>query len=393
MGDNNMSNSEERKWKVYMHVVPKELSGYKYDKYYIGITQQSLSKRWQHGAGYHSCSFFRKAIDKYGWDNIEHLVVAEDLTEKEAKDMEVELIAKYNSNNSKYGYNLTKGGDGTVGRMKTEEEKEMHRKLSKEVYLRPGYVHPNKGKKFPKEVREKMSEGQKKRFADPNYVNPRKGIPMSEENKEKLRKPRPQISGKNSPTAKIIYQYDLDMNLIKEYPCVKYAAKETGIGYRTILLCVSGDAKTAGGYIWKYKDGKVNKLNYEPSNKKPVSQYTLDGELIKTYESASKAAKDLGLNSNNIRKACKGKINSSGGFLWAYPGEEAVYKQNFRKDVAQYSLNGELVAVYQSGAEAYRKTGVNSSEISLCCNGKRKTSGGYIWKFYNPDSELLEKAE
>ena len=37
MGDNIMSNSEERKWKVYMHVVPKELSGYKHDKYYIGI--------------------------------------------------------------------------------------------------------------------------------------------------------------------------------------------------------------------------------------------------------------------------------------------------------------------------------------------------------------------
>ena len=388
-----MSNSEERKWKVYMHVVPKELSGYKHDKYYIGITQQSLTKRWQHGCGYYSCTFFYKAIQKYGWDNMEHLVVAEDLSEIEAKEMEVELIAKYNSNNSKYGYNLTKGGDGTVGRNKTDEEKEMHRKLSKEVYLRPGYVHPNKGKKFPKEVREKMSEGQKKRFADPNYVNPRKGIPMSEEIKEKLRKPRPQISGKNSPTAKVIYQYDLDMNLIKEYPCVKYAAKETSIGYRTILLCVSGEAKTAGGYIWKYKDGKVNKLNYEPSNKKPVSQYTLDGELIKTYESASSAAKDLGLNSNNIRKACKGKFKSSGGFLWAYPGEKVVYKQNFRKEVAQYSLEGKLIATYKSGAEAHRKTGISCSQISNCCNNKIELAGGYIWKFYNPDSELLEKTE
>ena len=393
MGDNNMSNSEERKWKVYMHVVPKELSGYSYDKYYIGITQQRLTKRWQHGAGYHKRSLFRKAIDKYGWDNIKHIVIAEDLSEKEAKEMEVELIAKYNSYNSKYGYNLTKGGDGTLGRMKTEEEKEMHRRLSLEICSRPDYVHPNKGKKMSEEFRRKASEAQKKRFSDPNYIDPRKGIPMSEENKEKLRKPRPQISGKNSPTAKIIYQYDLDMNLIKEYPCAKDASKETGIKYRNIINAVGGNTKTAGGYIWKYKNGKVNKLNYEPSNKKPVSQYTLDGELIKTYESASEAAKDLGLNSNNIRKACKGKINSSGGFLWAYPGEEAVYKQNFRKDVAQYSLNGELVAVYQSGAEAYRKTGVNSSEISLCCNGKRKTSGGYIWKFYNPDSELLEKAE
>lgn len=151
MGDNNMSNSEERKWKVYMHVVPKELSGYSYDKYYIGITQQRLTKRWQHGAGYHKRSLFRKAIDKYGWDNIKHIVIAEELSETEAKEMEVELIAKYNSYNSEYGYNLTKGGDGALGRMKTEEQKEMHRRLSKEVYLRPGYVHPNKGKKMSEE--------------------------------------------------------------------------------------------------------------------------------------------------------------------------------------------------------------------------------------------------
>ena len=66
MGDNNMSNSEERKWKVYMHVVPKELSGYSYDKYYIGITQQRLTKRWQHGEGYTHCVLFYKAIKKYG---------------------------------------------------------------------------------------------------------------------------------------------------------------------------------------------------------------------------------------------------------------------------------------------------------------------------------------
>ena len=393
MGDNNMSNSEERKWKVYMHVVPKELSGYKYDKYYIGITQQSLTKRWQHGCGYYSCTFFYKAIQKYGWDNMEHLVVAEDLSEIEAKKMEVELIAKYNSNNSKYGYNLTKGGDGTVGRNKTDEEKEMHRKLSKEVYLRPGYVHPNKGKKMSEEQKKLLSIAQKKRFADPNYINPRKGIPMSEENKEKLRKPRPQISGKNSPTAKIIYQYDLDMNFIKEYQCVKDAAKETGIKYRNILNCASNHTKSAGGYVWVYKDGVTKRSPYKNSNKRTVDQYTINGEFIKSYESAEMAGKELGLNPSNIRNACKGNINSSGGFLWAYPGEKATYKQKFRKDVVQYSLDGDFIATYESGAEAYRKTGVNSTQISECCNGKAKTAGGYIWKFYNPDSELLEKTE
>ena len=27
----------EKRWNVYMHIVPKEISGYGHDKYYIGI--------------------------------------------------------------------------------------------------------------------------------------------------------------------------------------------------------------------------------------------------------------------------------------------------------------------------------------------------------------------
>ena len=391
-----MSNSEERKWKVYMHVVPKEVSGYKHDKYYIGITQQSLNKRWQHGAGYHRCSLFRKAIDKYGWDNIEHLVIAEDLIEKEAKDMEVELIAKYNSYNSKYGYNLTKGGDGTVGRMKTEEEKEMHRRLSLEICSRPGYVHPNKGKKMSEEFCRNVSEAQKRRYADPNYINPRKGIPMSEENKEKLRKPRPQISGKNSPTAKIIYQYDLDMNLIKEYLCAKDASKETGIKYGNIINACNQITKTAGGFIWKYKYDKPKRRKYTVDNSKSVMQYDLKGNFIKEYESAEEARRMTGISSTNIRSTCRGEQKSCGGYLWKFSNDKSnvVYSPvDDRKMVAQYDKSGDLIAIFESGAEAHRKTGVGGSQISQCCNGKSKSAGGYIWKFYNPDSELLEKAE
>lgn len=37
--------------------------------------------------------------------------------------------------------------------------------------------------------------------------------------------------------------------------------------------------------------------------------------------------------------------------------------------------------VYQSGNEAMRKTGIDISSITKCCNGKLKSAGGYHWEF------------
>ena len=36
---------------------------------------------------------------------------------------------------------------------------------------------------------------------------------------------------------------------------------------------------------------------------------------------------------------------------------------------------------YQSACAAQRITGINQGHISMCCNGKRNTAGGYHWKF------------
>ena len=37
--------------------------------------------------------------------------------------------------------------------------------------------------------------------------------------------------------------------------------------------------------------------------------------------------------------------------------------------------------VYKSIAEASRETGINNASILNCCKGKRKTAGGYHWKY------------
>lgn len=50
------------------------------------------------------------------------------------------------------------------------------------------------------------------------------------------------------------------------------------------------------------------------------------------------------------------------------------------KEVAQYSLEGELIKIFNSQSEAYRETGVKQTGISACVRGRYKQSGGFIWK-------------
>ena len=50
------------------------------------------------------------------------------------------------------------------------------------------------------------------------------------------------------------------------------------------------------------------------------------------------------------------------------------------KQVGQYTLNGELIKVWSSATEAERRAGFDHSAISKVANGKRKTAYGFRWK-------------
>lgn len=96
---------EAKRYILYKHTSP---SG----RVYIGITCKTPAARWGHGgSGYRLQKYFWRAIEKYGWDNFKHDVLLRNLTKEEAVEKEKEYIAKYRSNNRKYGYNLTSGGD------------------------------------------------------------------------------------------------------------------------------------------------------------------------------------------------------------------------------------------------------------------------------------------
>ena len=43
--------------------------------------------------------------------------------------------------------------------------------------------------------------------------------------------------------------------------------------------------------------------------------------------------------------------------------------------------NNNLITIFNSINEASFKTGINRNNIGRCCNSKRKTAGGYKWRF------------
>ena len=92
---------------VYMHI--NRVNG----KKYVGITknEKNLNRRWVNGKGYFRNKHFSDAIARYGWENFDHIVVAEGLTKEEACQLERELIRRYDTQNKEKGYNLTDGGE------------------------------------------------------------------------------------------------------------------------------------------------------------------------------------------------------------------------------------------------------------------------------------------
>lgn len=186
---------EERNYIVYKHTTPNS-------KVYIGITKQKPSQRWQNGKGYRGQLFYN-AIEKYGWSNIKHEIIASGLTKEEAENMEIELITKYKSNERKFGYNVDKGGN-----LNKEVSEETKRKISKAI---SGERNGNyKGKSMTQKQKQEISERMK------GENNPNFGKKMSDEQKQKISRARKKQVGVNAPRTKKVYCEGIVFNCLKD---------------------------------------------------------------------------------------------------------------------------------------------------------------------------------
>ena len=134
--------------------------------------------------------------------------------------------------------NGTLGGDeppSTKGRRHSEQSK---LKMSES----------KKGKPIPWINNKKRSEAHKKNLSKSciGRVSPNKGKKYSDEHKFKLRNA--------STVKKIVLQFDLNNVLIKEWVSISLAEKTLKIKHISECCRNINGYKTAGGYVWKYKN-------------------------------------------------------------------------------------------------------------------------------------------
>lgn len=198
-------------WKVYVHI--NKIN----QKKYVGITSQKVEYRWNHGKAYKQNPHFNSAIEKYGWDNFEHIVLYDYLTEEEAKSKEQELIAKWKTQDRNFGYNSTAGGDGLTGYKPSEELKQLWSKI-------------RTGTKRSEETKRRISESCSFR--------------------------RPDIKQKSAEAKyKKVKAFTLNGDYINTFDSIVGAAKELGLTNAQrghISDCCNGIRNSCGGYRWEY---------------------------------------------------------------------------------------------------------------------------------------------
>lgn len=174
---------------IYKHTSP---SG----KSYIGQTNNYDRRNRAHQNLKSGCRFFRNAIQKYGWDNFTHEIIADNLSHDEANKLEEQYIEEYNTLVPN-GYNLTTGGNS---RLLSDETKQLLSEIAKQNMteekknsirqVRTGVPRSdktkeklktaNKGKVLSEEHKQKTSNTMKGRPAH------NKGKPISDELKQRL---------------------------------------------------------------------------------------------------------------------------------------------------------------------------------------------------------------
>ena len=193
-------------------------------KIYIGITNQGSGTRYRHHwyeARIGDPCPIHKSMAKYGEENFTLEIIDFADTYEELKEKEKFYIKKFNSTDRSIGYNLTEGGDGTFGRLHSEETKEKIRQKAL-------------GRKASDETKKKMSATRKGKCS------------------EKMREHLKEISKRNS---RKVYRYDKELNLIGEYNSIIEAANCTGINRDTIRMQLKNPPKNLNDwrikFIWK----------------------------------------------------------------------------------------------------------------------------------------------
>lgn len=240
-------------------------------KVYIGQTIEGFERRMKkhlYLAENGGQTIFYKAIRKYGEENFIWEIVGVATSKEELDEKEIFWIKELNSyafNENSNGYNMTKGGDGTIGFSPSEEtrkkigsihkgktiSKETREKMSK---ARRGEKHWNYGNHHSEETKKKIGESLNMKGEN----NPMFGKKHSERARKKIGDAR---RGAKSPNAKSVVKLDLEGNFIEKFDTAQQGADSVCGDRSGIIKCCKGKYKTHKGFKWVYADDYVGDSN------------------------------------------------------------------------------------------------------------------------------------
>ena len=266
---------------VYIHTFPN-------GKKYVGVTGQTPEKRWKNGQGYKSQPQIYRAIEKYGWENVSHDASRTGLSKEAAYEMEVELIAKYDTTNPDKGYNNSIGGvGGSLGATLSETARKN---------IAKGHI----GLKLSPETKRKLSEGRK------GENNPNYGKHPSQQTIEKYRE-----SIKTSPKRDQMLQ-TLSLKMKERW-------KDEA--YRKYMAEVSRRAAKSPNRVYlsgpshpNYGKHLTKEQKYKMASKKTKAILCVETGII--YPSAKFAEQLFGVSSSAIFHALNKPNKTSCGFHW-----------------------------------------------------------------------------
>lgn len=284
-------------YSVYCHIFPN-------GKRYVGVTKNSLEKRWGCGANYASCPLVFRAIQKYGWESIQHEVLFESENLSDAEEMEKHYISAYDTQNPEKGYNILPGGDIS----QNSPTEEIRRKMG----------NGRRGKKWQEADKERIGQSVKKVFQSRPESNGHFGMRHSEETKEKM-----------SSSQKRKWEGDAER---RDSARDRMRARMSEPEYRKkVLDNLAKQPKRKKGE-WTMPESGKEKISRANVGKwvgakspcsKPVLQYTKAGELVKRWENASEVERAGIAKRGNISKCCHGakSVKSVAGYVWRFESQ------------------------------------------------------------------------
>ena len=295
---------KKREYCLYCHI-----NKYNSKKYY-GITKRNPNYRWNHGKGYSNNEYFTRAIEKYGWDDgFDHIIILNNLTEKEACELEKQYIRKDRTNLREYGYNLASGGiDEMIGKTNPHAIT-IYQYTLNGYFLKRWDCIKDAGLSIGVENAANISR------ALTSKSHQAYGFLWTTFYSDKIEpyKKRKQI-----------IQYTTDGEFINLYNNSS-SIDNSKFNINKIHECCRHNISSYKGFIWLYEEEKnyisfyTRVYKYARYSNKPVAQYDLNKNHLNSYVSIYEAQDITGVPAQSIYKNCIGELKTTGyKFIWEY---------------------------------------------------------------------------